>query len=72
MDKNEKYTVSEEDIEVALRYLKFNDPKNATREKAKAMLDDLQSGFHGMAHHDPERLLDLRDTLVDSQGHCGS
>lgn len=63
MDKND--TVSEEDIEVALRYLKYNDPNNGTCEQAVAMLQDLQSGFHGIPHHDPDLLLKLKRDLEE-------
>jgi hypothetical protein len=57
------YETSDKDIEVALRYLKLNESKDATREEAIALLEDLHSGFHGMAHHDPERLLKLKKEL---------
>jgi hypothetical protein len=57
------YKVTEQDIEVAMRWLKYNDPKHATREQAEALLRDLQSGFHGMAHRDPEKLLALQAEL---------
>jgi hypothetical protein len=59
----EGYEVSEQDIEVALRWLKYNDPEHATREQALALLKDLQSGFHNMAHRDPEKLLGLQTEL---------
>ena len=62
-----KYEISDKDIEVALRFLKFNDPENATRDQAKALLEDLQSGFHGMAHHNPELLLKLQQEIDNSK-----
>lgn len=62
MDKKE-YQISEKDIESALRYLQTHDPKNATREQAEALLKDLQSGFHSMAHDNPELLLQLQKEL---------
>ncbi|HUY85087.1 MAG TPA: hypothetical protein VMU97_01070 [Candidatus Dormibacteraeota bacterium] len=65
---SESYEKSEEDIEVALRYLKFHDPENATREQAIALLEDLQSGFHSMAHHDPQQLLELQKK-IDANKH---
>ena len=58
-----KYVISDRDIEIALRYLKFNDPENATRDKAMELLEDLRSGFHGMAHHNPELLLKLQQEI---------
>ena len=61
MDKRYKY--SEEDIEVVIRYLKLNDPENATREQAVALLEDLSVGLHGIAHHNPELLLKLKKEL---------
>lgn len=60
---NEKYEINEKDIESVIRWLKINDPQNANREKAVAMLQDMKAGFHGMAHHDPEKLLELQQQL---------
>lgn len=60
MADNEQFRISEKDIGVALRYLKYHDPENATRDRAIAMLKDLNSGFHRMAHDDPDRLLELQ------------
>ncbi len=56
----EDYQVNEKDIEGALRWLKVNDPANANREKAEALLKDMKTGFRGMSHHNPEGLLDLQ------------
>lgn len=61
MDK--PYEISEKDIESTLRWLKINDPENATREKAEAMLQDLQTGFHQMSHNNPELLDQLKQEL---------
>jgi len=35
-DMEEEYQISEKDFESALRWLKFNDPPNANRDKAIA------------------------------------
>lgn len=59
----EKYEISEKDIESTLRWLKINDPANATREQAEALLRDLKSGFHSMAHNNPELLAKLKQEL---------
>jgi hypothetical protein len=56
----ERYEISDEDIDAMLRHLKFTDPENATREQAKAKLEELQAGFHKIAHTDPEKLGKLR------------
>jgi len=56
----EDYEVNEKDIEGALRWLKVNDPDNANREKAVALLKDMKTGLRGMSHHDPEKLLKLQ------------
>ena len=69
MANDEKYEISERDIEVAMRYLKYHDPGNATRDKAVSMLRELQSGFHGMAHSDPARLLELKKNLDVDHGN---
>jgi hypothetical protein len=58
-----RYEPSEQDIEVAQRYLKLHDPKHATRDDAVALLRDLHEGFHKMAHHNPEQLLELQQEL---------
>jgi hypothetical protein len=63
MSDTEQYEISEADIEVALRWLKYNDPEHATREQAIALLNDLQAGFHNLAHSDPDRLLKLEKEL---------
>lgn len=59
----ENYEINEKDIEVALRYLKYNDSENATRENAIAMLQDLKSGFHSMARDNPDLLLKLQEEI---------
>jgi hypothetical protein len=59
----DEYHISEEDIEVAMRNLKFDDPEHATREDAINMLKDLQSGYHSMSHNDPQRLLKLQKDI---------
>lgn len=66
MSEDETYEISEHDIEVALRYLKYNEPTKATREEAIALLQDLQAGFHGMAHHNPDKLMELKKELDNS------
>ena len=64
---SDKYKISDEDIEVALRYLKLNESADATREQAIALLEDLRSGFHGMAHHNPDLLIKLKQELDEHQ-----
>lgn len=60
MADEEKYEVTETDIEAAISYLKYHDPKNANRDRAIVMLRDLNSDFHRMAHDEPDRLLELK------------
>lgn len=57
------YEINEQDIESVIRWLKVNDPENATRENAIGLLQDMQAGFHGMAHSNPELLERLREEL---------
>ena len=57
------YEISEEDIDVMLKNLEFSDPKNATRENAKAKLEEIQAGMHGMAHTDPEKFFETKKKL---------
>jgi len=59
----EPYKPDEKDIESTLRWLKINDPENATRDQAIALLQDLKAGFHGMAHSNPELLAKLKQEL---------
>jgi len=61
MDK--PYEENEKDIESVMRWLAINDPENATREDAIAMLHDLQSGFHQMSHSNPDLLIKLKAEL---------
>jgi len=60
---NEPFKPSEEDIQSAMLYKKHFDPEHATREEAIAMLKDLNSDFHRMAHDNPERLLELQQKV---------
>ena len=60
---DDKYEITDKDIEVALKYLQFHDPKNATAEKAIAMLKDLRQGYHDMAHSNPTLLEELQREL---------
>lgn len=53
----------EKDIEGVIRWLKINDPKNANRETAISLLQDLKSGFHNMAHSNPDLLNQLKQDL---------
>jgi hypothetical protein len=64
---DEVYKPSEKDIESALRWLKINDSEKATRDQAIALLGDLKSGFHGMAHNNPELLIKLKQELDDNK-----
>ncbi len=57
------YEISEEDIDVMLKHLEFTDPKNATREHAKAELERLQAGMHKMALTDHERFFNNKKKL---------
>jgi len=59
----EPYKPDEKDIESTLRWLKINDPENATREQAIGLLQDLKAGFHSMAHSNPELLAKLKKEL---------
>ena len=62
-----KYEINDQDIESVINFLTINDPENATREKAIALLQDLQRGFHGIAHDNPELLLKLQKELDESK-----
>ncbi len=55
-----QYEISDEDVDAMVRHLKFSDPKNATREYARAKLEELQAGLHGMAHTNPDKLNELQ------------
>jgi len=61
------YEITEKDIEIALRYLKYHDSENATRENAISLLEDLRAGYHGMAHHQPEKLVELQKEIDASK-----
>jgi hypothetical protein len=62
-----KYEINDQDIESVINFLKINDPENATREKAIELLQDLQRGFHGIAHDNPDLLLKLQKELDESK-----
>ena len=61
---SDKYEITDKDIEIALRYLKYNDPENATPEKAIALLTDLRQGYHSIAHTNPALLEELQKELA--------
>jgi len=56
----QRYEISDEDVDAMVRHLKFTDPKNATPEHARAKLEELQAGLHGIAHSNPEKLGELQ------------
>lgn len=58
------YEINEKDIESTINWLKINDPENANREQAIAMLEDLQAGFHKMSHNSPELLDQLQNKVL--------
>lgn len=60
---SDQYEINEKDIESTINWLNINDPENATREQAIAMLHDLQSGFHQMSHSNPGLLVKLKKDL---------
>lgn len=59
------YEINEKDIDSVIRFLKINDPENATPKTAIVLLEHMQSAFHTMSHDDPELLekiyLDLKN-----------
>jgi hypothetical protein len=63
MDDHKPFQISDEDIEVAMRYLKYHKPEHATRQDAIDMLSDTQSDFHQLAHQNPELLLKLQEEI---------
>lgn len=54
---------TDKDIEVALRYLKYYDPENVTPENAISLLEDLHKGYHDIAHHQPDRIIELQKKI---------
>lgn len=60
---SDHFKPSEEDIQSAMLYKKHFDPEHATREDAIAMLEDMNSDFHRMAHDNPKKLLELRQKV---------
>lgn len=57
------YEINESDVESVIKYLKIHDPENATPEKAIALLEELQEGFHMLSHTNPELLEKLLEDL---------
>ena len=57
------YQINEKDIDAVLRFLQINDPENATPEMAIALLEELHTGVHELAHTDPEKLKELLNEL---------
>ncbi len=65
---SEPFNSSEQDIQSAMLYKKHFDPEHATREEAIAMLEDMDSDFHRMAHDNPEKLLELQQKVDKKAG----
>lgn len=63
----ESYELNEKDINSVTRYLEIHDAENATRERAIALLEDLQAGVHNMAHNNPELLEKLQKELAENK-----
>lgn len=63
----ENYELNEKDINSVLRYLEIHEPKDATRERAIALLEDLQAGVHSLAHNNPELLEKLQKELEENK-----
>jgi hypothetical protein len=63
----ESYELNEKDINSVIRYLKIHEPENATRERAIALLEDLQAGVHMMAHNNPDLLEKLQKELEENK-----
>ncbi len=57
------YEINEKDIDAVLRFLKVTDPENATPEMAIALLEELHTGVHELAHTDPEKLKEIFNEL---------
>ena len=64
---SEPFKPSEEEIKSAMLYKKHFDPKHASREEAIAMLKDMSSDFHLMAHENPEKLLELQQKVASNK-----
>lgn len=60
---SDNYEINEKDIDTVIRFLKINDPENATPEKAISLLEDLQAGVHKLSHTNPELLEKLHQEL---------
>ena len=58
-----RYQISDEDIEAALRYCRLHISKDATREDAKAWLENKLSEVQEMGKNDPEKLESLKKKL---------
>ena len=46
----DEYELNEKDIDSAIRWLKLNDPKNATPEGAFRLLEQMQEMAHSAGH----------------------
>lgn len=60
---NKGYEINEKDIDGVLNYLKIHDPENAAPEIAIAILEEMKTKFHKLAHSDPEVLQKILNDL---------
>lgn len=63
----ERYELNHKDIDSVVRYLEIHEPENATRERAIALLEDLQAGVHQIAHTNPAMLEKLENELKENR-----
>lgn len=48
------YQITDEDVDAVVRYLEIYNPERASREYARAMLEYIKSGLHGVARNNPD------------------
>jgi len=63
----ENYEPNEKDIDSMIRFLKIDEPENATREQAIAKLKDLKAGVDIMSYNNPDRLEKLHEELKENK-----
>ena len=65
MKEDNQYHITDEDIEKVLDWLKLTNPRKATPEYARRILERLYVRYHVLEHIDPDAIEDIMKDLEE-------
>lgn len=65
MEDDEQYHITDEDIEKVIDLLKLTNPKKATPEYARRILERLYQRYHVLEHIDPDAIEEIMKDLEE-------